>query len=207
MFHLHHQSWKNSATWAFSDSEFCSQGWEPPATGYSDVRACSVANLYVTLCHHMDCSHPGFSVHGISQGRILEWVVVSCSMGSSWPRDWTCVSSLAGRFFTTEPPGKPCIDVEFTIKWILRKKKFFCFLHWLASDHLVLLVFGGILLFLLNENLHILASEKPEKLEDLYACLPLHPRFTESVFGGIFFFLWCFFFMPPHPPLGDSDAY
>ena len=172
----------------------CSQGWEPPATGYSDVRACSVANLYVTLCHRMDCSHPGFSVHGVSQGRILEWVVVSCSMGSSWPRDWTCVSSLAGRFFTTEPPGKPCVDVGFTIKWILRKK-FFCFLHWLASDHLVLLVFGGILLFLLNENLHILASEKPEKLvEDLYACLPLHPRFTESVFAGIFFFPLVFFF-------------
>ena len=59
----------------------------------------------------------------------------------------------------------------------------------------MLLVFGGILLFLLNENLHILASEKPEKLvEDLYACLPLHPRVTESVFAGIFFFPLVFFF-------------
>ena len=55
----------------------------------------------------MDCSSPGSSVHGILQERILEWVAVSFSRGSSWPRDWICVTCLAGRFFTTEPPGKP----------------------------------------------------------------------------------------------------
>ena len=52
---------------------------------------------------------PGSSVHGISQGRILVGVAISYSRGSSWPRDWTCISlssALAGRFFTTEPPGK-----------------------------------------------------------------------------------------------------
>ena len=36
--------------------------------------------------------------------RILEWVAISSSRVSSWPRDWTCVSCLAGRFFTIEPP-------------------------------------------------------------------------------------------------------
>ena len=55
----------------------------------------------------MDCSPPGFSVHGISQGRILEWVAISFSKDSSWPRDRTCISCLAGGFFTIEPPGKP----------------------------------------------------------------------------------------------------
>ena len=52
----------------------------------------------------------GSSVHRILQARILEWVATPSSRGSSWPRDWTCVSydsRTAGRFFITEPPGKP----------------------------------------------------------------------------------------------------
>ena len=55
----------------------------------------------------MDCSPPGSSVHGILQSRILEWVAMSSSRGSSQPKDQTQVSCIAGRFFTTEPPGKP----------------------------------------------------------------------------------------------------
>ena len=50
------------------------------------------AQLCPTFCDPMDCSLPGFSVHGISQARILEWVAISFSRGSSWPRDWTCMS-------------------------------------------------------------------------------------------------------------------
>ena len=57
----------------------------------------------------MDCSPPGSSAHGIVHARILEWVAISFSRGSSWPRDWTQVSSTAGRFFTTESLGKPSI--------------------------------------------------------------------------------------------------
>ena len=48
----------------------------------------------------MDCSLPGFSIHGISQARVLEWVAISFSRGSSWPRDWTQVSLNAVRCFT-----------------------------------------------------------------------------------------------------------
>ena len=63
----------------------------------------------------MDCSLQGSSVHGISQARTLEWVAISFSRRSSWPRDRTCGSCRAGGFFTTEPPGKPhephrCMD-------------------------------------------------------------------------------------------------
>ena len=50
--------------------------------------------------HPMDCSPPGFSVYGIFQARMLEWVAIPISRGSSWPRDWTCVFYSAGRFFT-----------------------------------------------------------------------------------------------------------
>ena len=49
----------------------------------------------------MDCSLPGSFVHGISQARILEWVAIPFSRRSSWSRDWTQVSRIAGRFSTT----------------------------------------------------------------------------------------------------------
>ena len=61
----------------------------------------------VRLCDPVDCSPPGSSVHGISQARILEWVAISFSRGSSWAQDGTHISCLAGRFFTTKPQGKP----------------------------------------------------------------------------------------------------
>ena len=47
----------------------------------------------------MDCSPPGSSIHGILQARILQWVAISFSRGSSQPRDWTQVSRIAGRCF------------------------------------------------------------------------------------------------------------
>ena len=52
-----------------------------------------------TLCDPMDCSPPGSSVHGILQARILEWVAIPFSRGSSQPRDHTQVSHVAGGFF------------------------------------------------------------------------------------------------------------
>ena len=52
-----------------------------------------------TLCDPMDCSLLGFSVRGILQARILEWVTISFSRGSSRPRDQTGVSHIGGRCF------------------------------------------------------------------------------------------------------------
>ena len=56
-----------------------------------------VAKLHLTLCDPTDCSPPGSSVHGISKASILEWVAISFSMESSWPRDWTRVSLIVDR--------------------------------------------------------------------------------------------------------------
>ena len=56
---------------------------------------CSVAQLCLTLCDPMDCSLPGSSVHGIFQARILKWVAISFSRGSSQPKDQTHVSWLS----------------------------------------------------------------------------------------------------------------
>ena len=74
-----------------------------------------------TLYDPMNCSLPGSSVHGILQARIQEWVVISFPRGSSRPRDRTWISNIAGRFFTTEPPGKPYIYICTTVQLLKRK--------------------------------------------------------------------------------------
>ena len=59
-----------------------------------------VAQSCPTLWNPMDCSLPGFSVHGIFQARVLEWGAIAFSRGSSWPMDQTWVSCTVGRCFT-----------------------------------------------------------------------------------------------------------
>ena len=59
-----------------------------------------VAQSCPTLCDPMDWSLFGSSVRGILQARILEWVAISFSRGSSLPRDRTHASDIAGKFFT-----------------------------------------------------------------------------------------------------------
>ena len=69
--------------------------------------ACTCMCSVVSDCNPMDCSLPGSSACGILQARLLEWVAIFSSRESSQPRDQLYVSCIAGRFFTTEPPGKP----------------------------------------------------------------------------------------------------
>ena len=65
----------------------------------TDESESEVTQSCPTLSGPMDCSPPGSSVHGIFQARILEWVAISFSRGSSQSRDWTQVSCIAGRCF------------------------------------------------------------------------------------------------------------
>ena len=60
-----------------------------------------VGQSCLTLCSPMDCSPQGFTVHGILQPRILEWVAIPFSGGSSQPTDQIQVSCIVGRFFTS----------------------------------------------------------------------------------------------------------
>ena len=76
------------------------------------VCVCARAHVCVcTLCNLMGCNLPGSPVHGILQARILEWVAISSSRGLSDPGVEPvspASPALAGGFFTTVPPGKPC---------------------------------------------------------------------------------------------------
>ena len=67
---------------------------------------------YPTLCHPIYYSLSGASGHGILQARILEWVAISFSGGSFWPRDWTRVSGLAGRLYSVSHQGSPLSKME-----------------------------------------------------------------------------------------------
>ena len=64
------------------------------------IKWSEVTQLCLTLCNPMDCNLPGSAVCGIFQARVLEWVAISFSKGSSWPRNRTQVSCIAGRRFT-----------------------------------------------------------------------------------------------------------
>ena len=76
--------------------------WIHPRSGESEV-----AQWCPSLCDPMDCSLPGSSVHGIFQARVLEWVAIAFSRVSSWPRDGTWVSRIAGRLFTIWTTREP----------------------------------------------------------------------------------------------------
>ena len=79
---------------------------------------------YPTLCDPVDCSLPGSSIFGILQARILAWVAISSSRGSSRPRDQTLVSCIAGRCFTlwaTREAQHKIGNQHFTI-FVCRKK-------------------------------------------------------------------------------------
>ena len=67
---------------------------------YEDTYYMLEAQSCPTLCKPIDCSPLGFFVHGILQARILEWMAIPCSRESSWPRDRTQISYVAGIFFT-----------------------------------------------------------------------------------------------------------
>ena len=74
-------------------------------------------------CNPVDCSLPGSFVHGILQARIPEWVAISSSRGSPWPRDWNQISHAADKFFTVWASGVMQLDWN---SLRIRTKVWFC---------------------------------------------------------------------------------
>ena len=70
-----------------------------------------------SLCDPTDCIPPGFSVHGILQARILEWIAFPFSRESSQPRDWTWVSRIVGRFFTVWATWEAYLIGQLPYRW------------------------------------------------------------------------------------------
>ena len=79
----------------------------------------------------IDCSPPGFSVHGISQARILERVAISSSGNLSNPRIEPVSPTLTGGYFCSEPPGKPSLILVLHLWWSFK-------MSWITAWFLVL---------------------------------------------------------------------
>ena len=100
------------------------------------------AQLRPTLCDPVDWGLQGFSVPGILQAGTLEWVAVSFSRASSWPEDLSlhllCLLSMASRFCTTEPPGKPPITFMLRVCFCVSLKIHFLFQNKTLGTSLVI---------------------------------------------------------------------
>ena len=92
-----------------------SSQWCHPTISFSVVPFFSHLQFYYPL----DYSPPGSSVHGIFQARILEWVAISFSRGTSQPRSRTWVSCIAGRFFTNPATREALVSAYLEDKPVL----------------------------------------------------------------------------------------
>ena len=114
---------QSNACWPKKDEVYSLWDIQRGATCHMRLRVCmlwrfSHVRLFVTSW--MVCSSLGSSVHGILQARILEWVAIPFSRGSSWSRDRTFVShisQMAGGFFTNEPSVKAPQPFPSTMPW------------------------------------------------------------------------------------------
>ena len=91
--------------------------------------ACSVAQWCLALCHPIDCSLPGSSVHGISQQEYWSGFPFLTSGDLPDPGIEPASPELAGRFFTTEPPRKPGVSL------LLFKTKICVYAHTHTHTH------------------------------------------------------------------------
>ena len=98
-------------------------------SGSSQPQRCTAKSLQLclTFCGPTDYGPAGSSAHGDFQTRILEWVAISLSRGSPWPRDRTCVSykspELAGRLFTTSATWEVPVPSHMRLKKFLDTDK------------------------------------------------------------------------------------
>ena len=73
---------------------------------------CLLTHSCIWLCSPVHCSPPGSSVHGIFQARIVEWVAISFSRGSSQPRDWTCISYTGRQILYRWATGETSLPMD-----------------------------------------------------------------------------------------------
>ena len=102
-----------------------------------------VAQSCLTFCDLMDYSPPGSSLHGIPETRILEWVAIHFSRGSSQPRGQTQVFCFEGRFFTIWANREdPSFANLFTFSWISTNliKGAYILYHFLISRNITTII-------------------------------------------------------------------
>ena len=122
-----------------------------PETAINNIvnQLCEVAQLCPTLCHPWECKLPG-SVHGIFQARVLEWLAISFSRESSWPRDWTWVFCIARRRFTIRVTRETPIQNVSGVKKKLKESNYWY--NWIYLPYLLLFSLLPLFLFMFMSN-------------------------------------------------------
>ena len=116
-----------------------------------------VAQSCPTLCNPVDYSLPGFSVHGIFQARVLDWVAISFSTGSSRPGDGTWVSRIIGRCFTIWAT-REVIGAMFKNASLISLSVFSLLVYRSARDFCVLIIYPANLLYSLISSCNFLVK-------------------------------------------------
>ena len=111
---------------------------------YVELLCCLVAKLCLTLATPWTVAHQAPLSMGFPRQEYWSGLPFPPPGGSSWPRDWTCVSYVAGGFFTAEPPGKSRIDTSSSLnaQWNSLQKSMgqIANSYWLPVLHMVMYV-------------------------------------------------------------------
>ena len=144
---------------------------------------CMCAQSCSTLLDPVDCCPPGSSVHGIFPARIMEWIAISSSRGSTWPKDWSCVSCIS------------CIGRRILYPWAT--SEVLC--RWCFSVNIIVFPFSlGILLSQSAQFSHLVVSKSLRPHESQHARPPC-PSPTPGVHSNSCpLSQWC------HPAISSS---
>ena len=125
-----------------------------------------VAQSCPTLCDPVDCSPPGSSVHGILQARILEWVAILFSRGSSQPGIKLRSPTLWADSLLSEPPGKPILHIVGAKKKLTDDG----IIHWnyISNDSYPCLIGRSYLLLLAKLQYHRFFFQSSKKKHSLF---------------------------------------
>ena len=158
----------------------------------------------VWLCNSMDCSLSGSAVHEIIRARILEWLPFlppEDLLNPGIEPESLAAATFAGRFFTTEPPGKPpsaslvTFYFHYSLLCCLRKEKLLCLIKKIIFCHIYIFCIRFILMFLV----HILLEKNIfELIYFLRAVLDKQQNWGETIE---------FSHMSPTPTLVESPQY
>ena len=108
LFHSYSHCWVFQICWHIECNTFTASSFR---TNPQWLHECMLSCFrHGQLCDPTDCSPPGFSVHGILQARILEWVAKSSSRGSFWLRNQTLSTVAPALLVDSLPPGKPVLS-------------------------------------------------------------------------------------------------
>ena len=138
----------------------------------------------LTLCNPTNCSLPASSVCGILQAGLLEWIAFPCSRGSSWPRDQTRVSFIAGGLFTIWANREANTYDVFNLKVNNNQTKYG---KWKAA----IAVLG---LFSLSKNVYLLATEIKKMVTGMIWSLILICRISPQRHSPLFLHLYYWLF-------------